>query len=257
MYNYILHYRRFTTMTFSMKDYENFLKEEERQDRLQAKFEDKLELESYGSEDDWQAWQEKQKAEADWKAWQESHRACEADIETLESLRKFDYEDDDCYSPECEDDCEDDDSSLEDLYDMYSEPTEDSCYPDPEAEDLYGDELFFDEHSLKEKTPEELRIIKKSIARNRHLRKLRAARAAKKISEFTTSRGIREMREDVKKSSKLEKKLSQLENELFSNPSNMSSIKKEITKTFKELDEVYRRIDLQKKVLEKQNKKRA
>lgn len=48
---------------FSMKDYENFMAEEVKQDRLQKDLEDKNNSESYGSSYDYEVWLQKQKEE--------------------------------------------------------------------------------------------------------------------------------------------------------------------------------------------------
>lgn len=140
----------------------------------------------------------------------------------------------------------------ENFLNMYAASGEENCSPDSEMEDFYADELFFENYE-KENAAEELRIAKKSIARNRHLYKLKAAKSAKKKAEFVTAR---EMREDVKRASKLRKKLSKLEKKFFDTPfSGRNSIEKEVDKTFNEHEKVMRRMKFREKVLERQNKK--
>lgn len=245
---------------FGMKDYEDFLKEEERQDRLQEKLEDKRYEEACEAEANWYAWQREQEEE---RLREEFNRYSEYDCWVDDYYPEGEY-DPDCYSdpypdddeqddyycmadlldafvPEREDDSSYDNFPDEDMYDV-SEEDDSGCHPDSEIDELFEEE----------KTPEELRIIQKSIARNRHLYKLRTAKSAKKTAEFITAR---EIREDGKKASKLQKRLSNLVKKFFANPSDTSSIEKEIDKTFKELEKISLRMEFRKKVIDRQNKK--
>lgn len=57
---------------FNMKDSENFMKEEARQDRLQEALEDKCEKEAYDADANWYDWQDLERGEEYWQE-QEDH----------------------------------------------------------------------------------------------------------------------------------------------------------------------------------------
>lgn len=170
---------------FNMKDYEDYMKEEERQDRLQE------ELEYQQHEDD-------SDADAIWR-----------DYQRKQERQAFeDYEDDDCYYPECDDywdyddmeaaydpygDLLDDDvpdewdgcyrPTAEDLYDMYANACEELLGGDPDVEDDL-DDLIASENIKFEVNPEKLRISRKAVSRNRHHASKRAKKKAKKCAEI-------------------------------------------------------------------------
>lgn len=172
---------------FNMKDYENFMKEETRQDRLQNELEYKNIEEARNADENWQDWQRQHKKER---------------------LDEMMYEYDDCYYPECEDDWDYDDMeaaydpygdlldddvpdewngcyyhSAEELYDMYANACEEFFGSDPDVYDDL-DDLIASENIKFEVNPEKLRISRKAVSRNRHHASERAKKKAKKSAEI-------------------------------------------------------------------------
>lgn len=179
---------------FNMKDYDEFLKEEEKQARLQKELEYQREEEAIEANANWRDWQEDQKS----KEYEEY------------------YEDDNCYYPECEDDyygpeyapwelLDEDDCCYEedywadanwkddDLYDYYFDDfgTED-FYPDPEMEDPWEDELDPNLTAQDDDLAIWLNILdRKSVARNRHLNEEKAKKRAKKSASMLMRKCLR------------------------------------------------------------------
>lgn len=83
---------------FSMKDYENFMAEEVKQDQLQKDLEDKNNFESYGSSYDYEVWLEKQKKE------KSREEMMANDVWDYDDYGDYDWEDDDWEDNDCEDD---------------------------------------------------------------------------------------------------------------------------------------------------------
>lgn len=171
-----------------MKDYEKAILEEERQDRLQKELE-------------YKRYQESSEAEANWRYYQ---RKQEEDkfAEMMDEDDFFGYLDDDCYYLECEDDEESYDPCGDlldagvpdesngcyrptegELYNMYANACEEFFGYEPDVEDDL-DDLITSEYIKLEVDPEELRISRKSIARNRHLNEIKAKKKSQKTAEI-------------------------------------------------------------------------
>ncbi len=178
-----------------MKDYDEYLKEEARQDQLQESLESKRDAQTCYTEFD-----------GDWKMYLEEHRHDtkddsnqyydDCDYELLEAMALADFSEDpydDCYYPECEDDWDYDDMELaydpygdllaEDLYDTYANACEEFFGSDPDVEDDL-DDLIASENIKFEVNPEKLRISRKAVSRNRHHASERAKKKAKKSAEI-------------------------------------------------------------------------
>lgn len=190
-----------------MKDYEDYMKEEEKQDRLQDELEYQRREEAYESDINWLRWQAEQKRK-------EYEEACYED--PFAGWPELDYEDDDCYYPKCEDDYDIDDMELaydpygdlldadipcendtysptaEELYDMYAyaDSLEDFSGHELDMEDSTEDELV-SENMLFEVDFEEVRINKKSVAKNRHHASERAKKKSKRTAEILEAKFYR------------------------------------------------------------------
>lgn len=211
MYNHTTIGGFYTMAKLTMKDYENFLEEEARQDRLQEELESKRYKESYESEENWRDYQRKQEED-----------------KLAEMMYKDDdcylYWDDDCYpdgeyDPDCYSDSDelqdlldvdvpcDSDVSLiaEDLYDMYEYASEEEycseyenadfgecCYMYPSCNmcSCYPCQSFFEMQILTEgiKDAEAERISRKSVARNRHLNEIKAKIRAQQSANILASK---------------------------------------------------------------------
>lgn len=200
-----------------MKDYEDYIKEEEKQARLQEELEDQRKEEAWEAEANWRDWQRKQEYIKFGLLYDEYENPYYED--PFDGWPELDdYEDDDCYYPDCEDDyygseydpcdlldaydpygdlldsdipCEQNSSlTAEDLYDMYAYSYEedgycqlDDDYLDPWEEELSSGMLDFEETSIEEE-----RISRKSVARNRHLNELKARKRAQKSADILKKR---------------------------------------------------------------------
>lgn len=171
----------YTMGRLTMKDYENFLEEEARQDRLQRDLEYKRYEEAYEAEENWQDYQRKQEEERRWEAF----NSCP---EYDRYFDKRDFYDDDRepegeYDPDCysnpypdDDDCDDDDC-VDDLY---------NCYSEFDTEDI-----VMECHIAKksdERNQQEDRICRKAVARNRHLNEVKAKRRAQQSANILASK---------------------------------------------------------------------
>lgn len=206
-----------------MKDYEDYMMEEEKQSRIQEKLEAQHEEEVWESDPDWQDWQQKQKyLEAQRYDAERGYPYVE---DPYEGWPELDYEDDDCYYPECEDDWDYDDieddpygdlldagvpdelddcyrPTAEELYDMYAYACEEECcgdndddsycylYPRCELCSLYPCHFFLEMQLLSEsiENTESECIRRKAVARNRHHASERAKKKAKKSAEILESK---------------------------------------------------------------------
>lgn len=157
-----------------MKDYENYMKEEEKQARLQ----EELEIESIESarnwQEDFQEWQRKQEEE---KRLEEMMRNSDWDYD-------WDYDWDDDYYCDSDDDYDLDVDDEE--YDI------DSCYLYPRCDicSCYPCQYFLEMQSLDEdiNDVEFERIERKSASRNRHLNNIKAKKRAQKAAEILKKR---------------------------------------------------------------------
>lgn len=174
----------------SMKDYENFLKEEARQDRLQEELEDRRKEESWEAEENWQDYQRSQ---------EEERRRNEFNSYS----EYYEYFDEDDFDDEEEVDLESIDPFEGDLF-----------YGMQEVEEDTVDEKRISTESIA-RNPQEDRICRKAVARNRHLNKVKAKNSASRTSQFIAERKLRE-------ALKKEKKLADA---FFSNRSNVSDDK--------------------------------
>lgn len=178
---------------FDMKDYENFMKEEERQNRLQE------ELEIKHIEED-------READAIWRDWQAEQEAQKYEDQY--------YQDDDCYCPECEDDYYDPSYLLdaydpfgdlldagvpyesesyrptaEDLNDMYAYSLEEEyCCLEDEYLDPFEEELSLGISEFDEDAVEKELICRKATSRNRHHASEKAKKRAEKAAEILESK---------------------------------------------------------------------
>lgn len=183
---------------FNMKDYEDYIKEEEKQARLQEDLEDQRMEEAWEAEANWRDWQRKQEYIKFRLLYDEYENPYYED--PFDGLPELDdYEDDDCYYPDCEDDyygSEYDPCDLLDAYDSYGDLLdydvpyeEDGCcqldddYLDPLEEEVSFGMLDFEETSIEEE-----RISRKSVARNRHLNELKARKRAQKSAYILKKR---------------------------------------------------------------------
>lgn len=182
----------------TMKDYENFLEEEARQDRLQRDLEYQRYEESYDSEENWRDYQRKQ----------EEERRCEAYNRHSECDGYFDPDDFD----DSEDDDYDDDECDDDGFREFC-----PSVPEMEDHDLYAliDELsksiFLEGYDGAYATSE--RLAKKSVARNRHLSKVKAEKSKAQKANYVAKR---EMRKCCKLYRNLDKAYWQLANKAYS-----------------------------------------
>lgn len=163
---------------FNMKEYENFMEEEARQDRLQEELESKRQFETLGSEYDWHDYLEKQEEE---RRREEFNHYPEYDG----YFDKDDFEDDDCN----EDGYDPDD--METAYDPYGDllfvPDEYDGYSDEDDSDddyFIDDLLYLDDSDLEGMSATTERISRKAVARNRHHAAERAKRKAEKSAEI-------------------------------------------------------------------------
>lgn len=155
---------------FNMKDYEDFMEEEARQDRLQEDLEDKNTAEYWDTYENWQDWQEEQREEEYRQKQEDCDFESDWDYDPLYDYYWWDY-----------DDCDDD-------------GFREFCSSDPEMEDhdLYAliDELsksiFLEGYDGAYATSE--RLAKKSVARNRHHAAEKAKRRAKQSATILASR---------------------------------------------------------------------
>lgn len=163
---------------FSMKDYDEYLKEEARQDQLQESLESNRDLQTLYKE-----------YKGDWQRYLDEHKRDTEDDDCYYP----ECEDDDCYYPQCEDDWDYDDMELaydpygdllaEDLYEMYASACEELFSSDPDVGDDL-DDLIASENIKFEVNPEKLRISRKAVSRNRHHASERAKKKAKKSAEI-------------------------------------------------------------------------
>lgn len=143
----------------SMKDYANFLEEEERQDRLQEELE-------------YKRFEEDLEAAANWRDYQEDQKAKKYEEQYYKDYGYHypEYEDD--YDPydllDAEVPCQTDSFlAAEDLYDMYAYACgEDDCYCEPEDIDFLEEQIISGTQQVEEDTVDEKRICKKSVVRN-------------------------------------------------------------------------------------------
>lgn len=153
---------------FTMKDYENYMKEEERQARLQEELEIEASESATNWQEDFQKWQEKQEEE---KRLEEMRRNSDSDWDY-----DWDYDYDDDYY------CDDDDEE----YDV------DACYLYPRCDSCscYPCQYFLEMQSLDEdiNDVEFERIGRKSASRNRHLNNIKAKKRAQKAAEILEKR---------------------------------------------------------------------
>lgn len=166
---------------FNMKDYENFMKEEARQDRLQNELEDRNREEAYDAVEDWHDWQREQ---------EEERRRKE-----FNSYPEYDgYFDEDDF----DDDCDYDDGQYDDLDDSFSEDTVLKCRIVKKS---------------NKTNQQEDRICRKAVARNRHLNKAKERYAR---VQYVTYVAKREMRKCYKLIRKLDREYLNLSTKLFS-----------------------------------------
>lgn len=200
---------------FNMKDYEDFMKEEERQNRLQRDLEYKRYEESYESEENWRDYQRKQEEERQWEA--------------FNSYPEYDgYFDEDDFR---DNDSDDGDYGLKEAYDPFgdlldanvSDLDDDSCegcymYPRCDMCSCYPCHYFFEMQILAEginnlKDIEAERGERKSVAINRQLNK---AKARKSKAQNATYVAQREFRKCSRRICKLDREYFKLSNKLYS-----------------------------------------
>lgn len=193
---------------FNMKEYENFMEEEARQDRLQEELESKREFETLGSEYDWHDYLEKQEEE---RRREEFNHYPEYDG----YFDKDDFEDDNCN----EDGYDPDD--METAYDPYGDllfvPDEYDGYSDEDDSDddyFIDDLLDLDDSDLEGMSATTERISRKAVARNRHLSKVKAKKSKVQKANYVAKREIRKC---CKLYRNLDKAYCQLANKAYSN----------------------------------------
>lgn len=205
MYNHTTIGGFYTMAKLTMKDYENFLEEEARQDRLQRDLEYQRYEESYDSEENWR----------DYKRRQEEERRCEefnrySEYDGYFDERDFfdDWEPEGEYDPDCYSNPYPDDDGFREFC---------SSAPEMEDHDLYAliDELsksiFLEGYDGAYATSE--RLAKKSVARNRHLSKVKAEKSKAQKANYVAKR---EMRKCCKLYRNLDKAYWQLANKAYS-----------------------------------------
>lgn len=193
---------------FSMKDYDEYLKEEARQDQLQESLEIERNEQTFYNEfdGDWQSYLEEHKHDTEDDSSQYDDY-CDYELLARDYLSEDpldgypeldDDEDDDCYYPECEDDLDYDD--MEEAYDPYGEDPydglpelddgdDDSYYPRCEDDWDYDDmDLIIYENIKLVVPPEELRISRKAVARNRHLNEIKSKKRAQQTAAILKSK---------------------------------------------------------------------
>ena len=153
---------------FSMKDYENFMKEEANQNQLQKTLEDKNNSESYGSSYDYEVWLEKQK--------EEKRRE--------EMMAYYDWK----YNDYVDDDWEDDDDVDDDWED--DDDVDDDWEDDDDVDDDWEDDDWQDDDSylLEVQHIEAEKIGRKAISRNRRYASEKAKKKATKSAEVLTAK---------------------------------------------------------------------
>lgn len=180
----------------TMKDYENFLEEEARQDRLQEDLEYKRYEESYESEENWRDYQRKQEEERRWEAFNR-HPEYDGYFDERDFFDDWEPEgeyDPDCYSnPYPDDDDPYDDGRRYDDYwgddDLDDDDLDDdlyNCYSEFDTEDI-----VMECHIAKksdERNQQEDRICRKAVARNRHHAAEKAKRRAQQSATILASR---------------------------------------------------------------------
>lgn len=209
----------------TMKDYENFLEEEARQDRLQEELEYKRHEEAYEAEENWRDYQREQEEE---RRREEFNRYPEYDgyFDERDFLDDWEPEgeyDPDCYSnpyPDDDDpyddgrrydyDCDDDD------WDDYDPDDDDS--DDDDLNELYQHHYFeyleIMNSELEGMSATTERISRKAVARNRHLSKVKAKKSKAQKANYVAKR---EMRICCKLYRNLDKAYWQLANKAYSN----------------------------------------
>lgn len=141
---------------FNMKDYEDFMEEEKRQDQLQEKLDYRNREGAYDAEENWRDWQREQR--------EEEYRQKQEDCDF-----EYDWDYDPLDDDDCDDDDCDDDDLADDLYNSYSE-----FY----TEDIVSEWRIANKSD--ERNQQEDRICRKAVARNRHHAAEKAKRKAKK-----------------------------------------------------------------------------
>lgn len=189
---------------FNMKDYENYMEEEKRQDRFQEELEDKRMEEFYDADENWRDWQREQEEK---RRLEEFNRYPEPDV----------YLDEDDFFEDCYDDSEE-------SYD------DDFCYMFPNCNmcSFYPCHNFLGIQSSSEDAIDIYaeRAGRKSVVRNRHLNKVKVRKSkAQKVLNVAK----REMRKCSKLIRKLNREYDTLFNKLFSdNCSNPQDIAKQM-----------------------------
>lgn len=195
MYNHTTIGGFYIMAKFSMKDYEDFMEEEKRQDQLQEELEDKRrdeDMKSDGSWYDYQVWLREQQQEKLYRLQEEERRReyyeyfderdfDDGDPYCMADLLDTDVPDDDCdHDDDCDDDDCDDDDLADDLYNSYSEF---------DTEDIVLEQRIAKKSN--EMNQQEDRICRKAVARNRHLNKVKAKKSRAQKANYVAKREMR------------------------------------------------------------------
>ena len=154
---------------FNMKDYEDYLEEEKRQDRLQEDLEDKRMEEAHDAEENWQ----------DYQRAQEEERRLD---EMMEEYPDYDWDD-------WDDDDLEDYADLLDVDDL-DDDEDDGDYP-VYIPELVTEDIVLEQHIVKkslERNQQEDRICRKSVARNRYLNEIKAQKRAQQSATILESK---------------------------------------------------------------------
>lgn len=185
---------------FSMKDYEDFMEEEKRQDQLQEDLEDKNTAEYWDTYENWQDWQEEQREEEYRQKQEDCDFESDWDYDPLYDYYWWDY--DDCDDDDCDDDDCDDDDLADDLYNSYSK-----FY----TEDIVSEWRIANKSD--ERNQQEDRICRKAVARNRYLSKAKARNAKAQNAIYVAEREFRKCSRQIRK---LDREYLKLSNQLYS-----------------------------------------
>lgn len=167
-----------------MKNYEDFMKEEERQDRLQENLEDKRKEEAAEADINWYRWQAEQRAK-------EYEEQCYEDDYFYDDFYPF-LDDDsypegeydpDCYSNPYPDDDDCDDDGFREFCSSAPEMEDHDLYP---LIDELSKSIFLEGYDGAYATSE--RLAKKSVARNRHHAAEKAKKRAQQSATILASR---------------------------------------------------------------------
>lgn len=154
-----------------MKEYENFMEEEARQDRLQEELEDKRMEEAYDAEENWQDYQREQEKER----WRD---------EMMKENPDYDYHD--YYDANLGDSWDDD----RDFYEDNLDDEDGDCY----IHEFVTEDIVLGQRIIKksaERNQQEERIYRKAIARNQHHAAEKAKRRAKESAKILEARYYR------------------------------------------------------------------